>query len=1563
MNTGGAHTTTMYWESLRDLLQLLEVEGWRLDAQQYVHVQRIVEKTESWPQLRYRVGALLCKTEQEQERFYGLFDTILPYEADMLSEIVEYQVRTEKLRTRIVGDKLTEESEEIHPENKVESTESTVETKTNSKSILYRLIGLNGLIVALGLGLHLFDGWELVVLLITLPLSIGIVLYQLYKEQRPLLQLAAEAEIDHFRALRLPDYQLVNFGQGFRQLSRQLRKRKLSDVPVLDIYKTVRNTIRAGGVLQPQYRFRTEPPSYLVLIDYTHPQNHRTRLYEMLYHWLRDQQVPVSRYFYRNDPRHCWNENEPQGMPLRKLAQHYAQDRLLIFGDGWAFLHPAEPGLANWASALLVWEDRTLLSPIGVKQWSQREVYLQSVFQLAPATEEGLRQVSQGVGQQTVTVTDKDLWTQEGSVEIRPDFFAADLQNALPDPDLQQWLATLSCFPQLHWKLTLYLGEWLSEKLDTDLLQFDKLRQLSRLSWFYNGYFPPEVRKRLYDSLAEERRKEIHAHIYQWLQQQAQESDRTWHEGEQFELQLALQKLAAGLSTEAEIGQLRRQLATSHYLEVRYGQQQEEYDTEVPQELIAQIPRLGRELVWTDLWRRLLTWFGVPEGEQQPWRYWWRARFAWWYRWRGDGTSSENEPIAVDTASLIQSWGSLSEAQLLQKAWAWDRFRFHLLNLRIDGVANDLAELLVDQNNQYKQYCSDTLVALLESLYDPSAAFVKSDTSKLLNLLLRWSSEDEAFIKSSLPNLTFEKIRLRKSLRDSVANINTIVDPKYTITLSSVDALQHNLAACSVTTHYTDFCLSEIKLALSALVSLTTTNRVGNNLQERFSVIFNPTEVRRLLIVLQSNDPIPEYRTIAQVKELCDKIVDALEASKADFLHTISSSSDKGVVEQREQASTVESQTVRQLIDSRERLVNNNTVVSDDDRVVMVKLRVEMLQMIKNIALQAPSQALELARSLHVENTTVDLQYKLAVILDERTILHKRRDEGTLTVVEFKRQSDAWHSQLDKLLHDFSREVASLPNVETLLKADELDLAIAELNDYLKKHNLQRQLNISRALKERLKKLEKDQSAGRLRPEDFEEEWRRIARQLLRMTRAIEEDEDGSVLSGDEANVEIQEEQQVSKEQDSNLIIEQIKGVAKKLFTDGRDREAILLIKNSLSPESTYYKEIDALAAYYGQYGRNQKGDFAGEENWAANQEQLATDALQILDKLSIEDLGFSSQETNISIDTDGKTTITSTRQVHLSFDPSAFQERLKFLVSKNNLGKAFEMLLDQLSPDSELHSDSRLLSGELKRILREQAQGILSNEEASKGTASIASNILNLIQELSTSDFVKTARGNTRAQQEVKEPSITFKIMVLSADPSDTANLIRESEHRAISDRLASTSQGEHFVLQGYGNDTVDRFTHRLIREQPQIVHFSANTDNIEIEVEKNLTGNSIPGVYLQENRKLPPSLISAIVLANIFSRSVFAASRGLQLVVFNGCHNESQVEAVAKVVPYVITVRNTVGDKERRDFAAHFYQALAHSGDIKKAFSDAISFGIISSAVNIDQFLLYENGRKIER
>lgn len=581
------------WSRLPLFLRTLEEQGFALLPERYDLVLQIVQHCENTDELGSKLRALLSSSAQQQRQFEEWFERFFnPGSGTITPVFTSGNPENEPIQDQRIQEIL---DKELAAQIAARNTDSKI---TNPKSFtLFEIIALAILsLIAVALQITIlreYVVWMWVVVLSLYPsLAIFILRRLLKRPAQPFTLKREKLDIPpgSLFDIHIPPHREIRFGRSFQDIARSLRQRLSTDQPVLDPAATVRSSIRQGGFFTPQYSYRSKTPAYLMLINQTSAANHRFHLAEELHKWMQKQDIEVERLWFRNDPRSCWNEAHPTGIPLEQLAQRYPESRLLLFGDGWQLLNPVTQKLATWAQTFTQWDTRNLITPIVPKAWTTKEKNLAQLFVLAPASVEGLRYWSNTYASQMDNGASKAPEWRENPVIITTQNFEGALQRHFPDVDLREWLCALACFPKLNWELTLYIGSWLSINHGVYLLHYDNLRLLTRLSWFHNGFIPEEMRKLLYAQLDEGIKPKVHQCIVQVLAEQVQDGKSHFSlSRREMELQIVVQQVAAGRVKASELKRYREsnpdQGQEADFLVLHYLEQA--HETPLPEKLAA----------------------------------------------------------------------------------------------------------------------------------------------------------------------------------------------------------------------------------------------------------------------------------------------------------------------------------------------------------------------------------------------------------------------------------------------------------------------------------------------------------------------------------------------------------------------------------------------------------------------------------------------------------------------------------------------------------------------------------------------------------------------------------------------------------------------------------------------------------------------------------------------------------------------------------------------------------------------------------------------------------------
>ncbi len=314
---------------------------------------------------------------------------------------------------------------------------------------------------------------------------------------------------------------------AFYTLAERMRQQQQGSVSTLDVPKTLYATVRSGGMPQLQYQERKVGTEYLILIDESEPNRQSARLFRQVLELLQKEEVFLTAYHFRNDPRVVWQKGQNE-QELTTLARKYPKHHLLVFSRGTYFVHPTENRLQDWvAPAFERWEHKILLSSTPPQDWSRREKALEDVFRLVPAHLTGQLGILEALESDGYTFSaaqqQAPLARQSWSPVLeKVDFETVEGLEAYLGESLFEWISAAMVAPRLRWETVITIGEALQsrEGNETHLLSYDKLLKLSQIPWLESGEVPPALQNQLLRQLDPETERLVRKAVLQQLQTQ-----------------------------------------------------------------------------------------------------------------------------------------------------------------------------------------------------------------------------------------------------------------------------------------------------------------------------------------------------------------------------------------------------------------------------------------------------------------------------------------------------------------------------------------------------------------------------------------------------------------------------------------------------------------------------------------------------------------------------------------------------------------------------------------------------------------------------------------------------------------------------------------------------------------------------------------------------------------------------------------------------------------------------------------------------------------------------------
>ncbi|MEG4813270.1 AAA-like domain-containing protein [Microcoleus sp. K5-D4] len=158
--------------------------------------------------------------------------------------------------------------------------------------------------------------------------------------------------------------------------------------------------------------------------------------------------------------------------------------------------------------------------------------------------------------------------------------------------------------------------------------------------------------------------------------------------------------------------------------------------------------------------------------------------------------------------------------------------------------------------------------------------------------------------------------------------------------------------------------------------------------------------------------------------------------------------------------------------------------------------------------------------------------------------------------------------------------------------------------------------------------------------------------------------------------------------------------------------------------------------------------------------------------------------------------------------------------------------------------------------------------------------------------------------------------ILFLAANPKNTTPVDLQKEAKEVAEGLQRSKKADKFQLEQQWAVTPREMQRAILDYKPEIVHFSGH-------------GAGEGGLALEDEAG-QIKLVNTKALAALFE----AFQEYVECVILNACYSEVQAEAIARHIPYVIGMKQAVGDNAAREFAVGFYDTLAAGESIEFAY-----------------------------
>ena len=319
--------------------------------------------------------------------------------------------------------------------------------------------------------------------------------------------IAAEKEVFPGRVdipLENNEMELIAREPEMNTFFRGMRKRIEDDSQVLDIKRSIKSEILAGGLPSLVFSQRTKQLEFLLLVERPGNNSQQLALFDYLVNLLVEENVNVERFYFTDFTRFT-NAAHPLGISLQRLSELYKNHVMVVLGTGHQLLYPHLPALETEKMKLVgEWEMRSILTPVAYGDWGPREQALSKGFVVMPADIQGQLLLVQAI-------TEKQFQQQDHFRTLAGNYSTGNrryqkisqIKEYLGDEFLFQWLCAIAVYPKLRWEMMIEIGRALAEaRGNLQAVNFTRLLKLVRLPWMKDGFIPEATRLGLLKELS-----------------------------------------------------------------------------------------------------------------------------------------------------------------------------------------------------------------------------------------------------------------------------------------------------------------------------------------------------------------------------------------------------------------------------------------------------------------------------------------------------------------------------------------------------------------------------------------------------------------------------------------------------------------------------------------------------------------------------------------------------------------------------------------------------------------------------------------------------------------------------------------------------------------------------------------------------------------------------------------------------------------------------------------------------------------------------------------------------
>lgn len=323
---------------------------------------------------------------------------------------------------------------------------------------------------------------------------------------------------------------------------RPMREMEITAIQEWDVPGSIKKTIQSGGLPLFVRKSRLKSPQYLFLIEQKSSKDHLAALYADLVLELQSHDLDADFYYYYQTPVKCWKERRKPStyISLERLHQNHGHGKIIVVGEAASLTEAMQHkkiGEAILPDELAYrlkqeWDAAALLNTKSTTEWNDLEEVLCHLFPVAPANIQGLGSlIGQWKAQSAFTPY---YWRIQMPEPATPSLILdysdqESVETLISRLKLYlgklgfELLCAVSIYPEIYWQLTQSFKDIiLPENEGWDAQQREEiwttcLLKLSRLQWFRIGRIPAEIRGELRKKLPPQKQKAVNDHLSDML--------------------------------------------------------------------------------------------------------------------------------------------------------------------------------------------------------------------------------------------------------------------------------------------------------------------------------------------------------------------------------------------------------------------------------------------------------------------------------------------------------------------------------------------------------------------------------------------------------------------------------------------------------------------------------------------------------------------------------------------------------------------------------------------------------------------------------------------------------------------------------------------------------------------------------------------------------------------------------------------------------------------------------------------------------------------------------------